>query len=235
MISRIQSVTKSVTMIAAAALAMQASKTLARADSMDAVLARMDKAAKEFKSATADLKQVEYTAVIRESTEEIGVLRIKRSNRNVTAITEYTKPEPHAVLFKDKKAEVYSPKAKMDQIYELEKYNSTVDQFVLLAFGTSGEELRRNYDVKLAGAENVGSTATSRLELIPRSKEVKRLFSKFELWIPDGQGNAIREKLTAPSGDYYMLEYSNVKLNVPLPDSAFDLKLPKDVKRVHAH
>jgi hypothetical protein len=26
-----------------------------------------------------------------------------------------------------------------------------------------------------------------------------------------------------------------VKLNVPLPDSAFDLKLPKDVKKVRAH
>jgi len=222
-------------MLAAAALAMQVSPHLARADSLDAVLARMDKAAKEFKSATADLKQVEYTAVIKESTEENGVLRIKRNNRNVTAITEYTKPEPHAVLFKDKEAQVYSPKAKMDQIYDLAKFNSTVDQFVLLAVGTSGDELRRNYDVKLGGAENVGSTATSRLELIPNSKEVKRLFSKFELWIPDSQGNAVREKLTAPSGDYYMLEYSNVKLNVPLPDSVFDLKLPKDVKKVRAH
>jgi outer membrane lipoprotein-sorting protein len=226
--------TKSVTMLAAAALAMHVSP-VARAESLDAVLARMDKAAKEFKSASADLKQVEYTAVIKESTEENGVLRIKRSNRSVTAITEYTKPEPHAVLFKDKEAQVYSPKAKMDQIYDLAKFNSTVDQFVLLAFGTSGEELRRNYDVTLGGAENVGSTATSRLELIPRSKEVKRLFSKFELWIPDGQGNAIREKLTAPSGDYYLLEYADVKLNVPLPDSVFDLKMPKDVKKVHAH
>jgi outer membrane lipoprotein-sorting protein len=222
-------------MLAAVALVMHVSSPLARADSLDSVLARMDRAAKEFKSATADLKQVEYTAVIKESTEESGVLRIKRSNRNVTAITEYTKPEPHAVLFKDKEAQVYSPKAKMDQIYDLAKFTSTVDQFVTLAFGTSGDELRRNYDVKLGGSESVGSTATSRLELIPNSKEVKRLFSKFELWIPDGLGNAIREKLTAPSGDYYLLEYSNVKLNVPLPDSVFDLKLPKDVKKVHAH
>jgi outer membrane lipoprotein-sorting protein len=226
--------TKSVTMLAAA-LAIQMSQALVWADSLEAVLARMDKAAKGFKSATADLKQVEYTAVIKESTEESGVLRIKRNSRNVTAITEYSKPEPHAVLFKDKEAQVYSPKAKMDQIYDLAKFTSTVDQFVLLAFGTSGEELRRNYDVKLGGPETVGSTATSRLELIPKSAEVKRLFSKFELWVPEGQGNAIREKLTAPSGDYYLLEYSNVKLNVALPDSVFDLKMPKDVKKVHAH
>jgi outer membrane lipoprotein-sorting protein len=222
-------------MLAAAALAMQVSQALARADSLDAVLARMDKAAKEFKSATADLKQIEYTLVIKESSEESGVLRIKRSNRTVTAITEYTKPEPHAVLFRDKEAQVYSPKAKMDTIYDLAKYTSTADQFMLLAFGTSGEELGRNYDVKLGGTETIRSTATTRLELIPKSKDVKKLFSKFELWIPEGQGNAIQEKVTSPSGDYYLLEYSNVKLNVPLPDSVFDLKLPKDVKKVHAH
>lgn len=226
--------TKSVTMLAAAALSMQVFP-VARADSLDAVLARMDKAAKEFKSATADLKQVEYTAVIKESTEESGVLRIKRANKGVTAISEYTKPEPHAVLFKDKEAHVYSPKAKMDNIYDLAKFTSTADQFMLLAFGTSGEELGRNYDVKLGGAETIRSTATTRLELIPKSKDVKKLFSKFELWIPEGQGNAIQEKVTAPSGDYYLLEYSNVKLNVPLPDSAFDLKLPKDVKKIRAH
>src|SRR5580704_5460361 len=98
--------TKSVTMLAAAALAMQLSQPVARADSLDAVIARMDRAAREFKSAAADLKQVEYTAVIKESTEESGVLRIKRSNKGVTALTEYTKPEPHAVLFKDKEAHV---------------------------------------------------------------------------------------------------------------------------------
>jgi outer membrane lipoprotein-sorting protein len=227
--------TKSVTMLAAAALAMHVLPPLARADSLDAVLARMDRAAKEFKSATADLKQVEYTAVIKESTEESGVLRIKRTNKGVTAITEYTKPEPHAVLFRDKEAHVYSPKAKMDNIYDLAKFTSTVDQFVLLAFGTSGEDLGRNYDVKLGGAETIGSTATTRLELIPKSKDVKKLFSKFELWIPEGQGNAIQEKVTAPSGDYYLIQYSNVKLNVQLADSVFDLKLPKDVKRVRAH
>ena len=230
--------TKSVTMlavvIAVGALAMHVFP-VARADSLDAVLARMDKAAKEFKSATADLKQVEYTAVIKESTEESGVLRIKRSNRGVTAITEYTKPAPHSFLVKDKKGQTYEPKAKMVQVYDLAKYTTLVDQFLLLAFGTSGDDLRRNYDIKPGGAEAVGSAATTRLELAPRSVDARRLATKIELWIPEDQGNAIREKVTAPSGDYYLVDYSNVKLNVPLPDSAFDLKLPKDVKIVHAH
>jgi outer membrane lipoprotein-sorting protein len=205
----------------------------AQADSLDAVLSRMDKAAKDFRYATADLKQTQYTAVIKESSEETAVLRIKRSGKSVTAITEYTKPAVHAFLIKNKEVQVYSPKAKIVQAYDLGKYTSTIDEFVLLAFGTSGQDLRKNYDITLGGAETIGSAATTRLGMVPKSADAKKYITKIELWIKDDQGHAIREKITMPGGDYYLVDYSNVKLDAQLPDSAFDLKLPKDVTIVH--
>jgi outer membrane lipoprotein-sorting protein len=216
---------KLITVMAAAALC-------SRAETLDSILARMDAASKTFKSVSASIKKTEYTAVIKDSISEEGLLKIKRDKKSIAAITEYTGADTHTELIKAKEAWVYHPKAKIAQVYSLAKWMSTVDQFVLLAFGTSGDDLKKNYEIKLGGAEKIGSIATTRLELDPKSADVKKLFTKFELWIPDGQSNAIREKVTAPSGDYYLIEYSNVKFEA-VPDSAFDLKLPKDVKIVY--
>ena len=224
--------TKSITMLAVVALAMHAAKPRARADSLDAVLSRMDKAAKEFKSVTADLKQTEYTAVVKDSTQDVGALRIKRDKKGLSALIEY-KPDPRTTFFKDKKVSYYYPKANQVQEIDLGKYTTLVDQFLLLAFGTSGEELRRNYDVKLGGAATLGSTATTRLDLLPKAPDAKKFITKIELWIKNGESYAIQEKVTETSGNYTLGEYSNVKWNPALPDSAFDWKPPKGVMITH--
>ncbi len=219
-------------MLAAAALALHVFP-VARADSLDAILARMDKAAKGFRSVTADLKQIEYTDVVKDSSEDIGVLRIKRDKKGLSALIEYTKPDVRTTFFKDKKVNFYYPKANQVQEIDLGKYTTLVDQFLLLAFGTSGEELRRSYEVKLGGAETVASTPTTRLDLTPKSPDAKKYITKIELWIKDGESYAIQEKVTETSKNYTLGEYSNVKWNPALPDSAFDWKPPKGVTITH--
>jgi outer membrane lipoprotein-sorting protein len=205
----------------------------ARAETLDAILARMDASSKAFKSVTANIKRSSYNELLKDSDpEESGDLRIQRNKNAVAAVLDFKQPNAYTVFFKDKKAYVYRPKAKVAEEYDFSKNASTIDQFLLLGFGTSGEELRKNYDVRLGGAENIGPTQTTRLELIPRSDEVKRLITKIEVWIPDGKSNAIREKISEPSGNYNLANYSNVNFNPSLPGSAFDMKLPSDVKIV---
>ncbi len=204
------------------------------AESLEAILARMDHAAKEFKSVSATLKQTEYTAVIHDlSQPELGQLRIKRGKKGLNAIVEFTDPEPRTIVINGHEVQVYRPKAKIVEVYDIAKHASTVDQFLLLAFGTSGADLRKNYDVKSGGAETIDGTPTTRIELTPKTEEVKKLVTRIELWIPEGQSNAIREKVTEPTDNYYIVTYSNVKPNANLPDSAFDFKPPKGVKVVN--
>jgi outer membrane lipoprotein-sorting protein len=68
--------------------------------------------------------------------------------------------------------------------------------------------------------------------LTPKSADVRKYAATIDLWIPDGQANPIREKLTEPSKDYLLETYSNLKINPPLPDSAFRLNLPPGVKEL---
>lgn len=206
---------------------------LARADSLDAILARMDAAAKTFQSVSATLKQSDYTAIIKDtSSPETGLLRIKRGKKGVNAIVEFTDPEPSTVVIKGAKVQMYHPKAKVEEDYDLTRYTATIDQFLLLAFGTSGSDLRRNYAVKLGGPETIDGAATTRIELAPKGDEAKKAVNKIELWIPDGKSNAIREKATKPSGDFYLANYSDIKLNVPIPDSIFNFKSPQGTRIV---
>jgi outer membrane lipoprotein-sorting protein len=41
----------------------------------------------------------------------------------------------------------------------------------------------------------------------------------------------IQVKVTRTSGDYNQATYSDIQMNPALPDSAFELKTPADVKR----
>jgi outer membrane lipoprotein-sorting protein len=201
------------------------------ADTLDAILARMDRAAKEFQAVSTDYQQVDYTAALKDlSGPEKATLRIKRNKSAVSAILIFDGHSPHTVVIKGGKAYMYYPAAKQEQIYEIGKFGAMLDQYILLAFGTSGAELRKNFDVKLVGTETVDSKSASKIELRPKGGESKKIIAKIELWIPEGESSAIREKVTKDSDDYWLVSYSNINLKARVEDSVFDLKLPKDTK-----
>jgi outer membrane lipoprotein-sorting protein len=205
----------------------------ARAEALKDILARMDQAAAKFQSFTANTKRLDFTAVLNETTEMNGLVRLKKGKGGMQGIVEFDKPNQRTVQFAGKTMEVYYPKANTVEIYDAGKHASVIDEIILLGFGTSGAQLRKNYDVKLVGTETLNGIHTSRLELVPKSGEVHNYATKIELWIPEGESNPIQEKLTQPSKNYQLVLFSNLKVNVPLPASDFSLKLPPDVTRVY--
>jgi outer membrane lipoprotein-sorting protein len=207
--------------------------TSARAEELKDILARMDQAAVKFQSFTATMKSTDFTAVLNESEDSYGTVRLRKGKGGTQGIFEFTKPNPRTIHLSGKTLEVFSPKGNTVEIYDAGKHISTADEILLMGFGVSGSELRKNYDVKLAGSEVLNGERTSRLELIPKSEEVRNLTTKIELWIPEGKSNPVQEKLTQPSKNYHLVVFSDVKLNVPLPDSDYSLKLPPGVTKLH--
>src|SRR6266446_1539148 len=193
----------------------------------------MDRAAQEFKSVSAKMKRLSYTAVIDESSEATGVMRLKRAKGGTTGVVEFSPPEPRIFHFAGRALSVYYPKANTVEIYNAEKYTRTMDQVLLLGFGTSGAELKRSYEVDDGGVQTVGATRATRIELTPRSAELKNLFTRIELWIPEGESNPVQEKVTQPSKNYELVLYSDLQVNAPLADSLFELKLPAGVKKLY--
>lgn len=197
------------------------------------ILARMDKAAQKFHSFSATTHRTEFTAVLNETTEMSGFVRLRKAKGGTQGIVEFNKPDPRTYHFSGRMLEIYYPKNNSEEIYDAGKHISTVDEIVLMGFGTSGADLRKNYQVKLASSETLNGVRVSKLELTPKGEEVRKLTTKIELWIPEGGSNPIQEKFTQPSNDYSLVVFSDIKINAPLADSDFSLKVPADVKKIY--
>jgi outer membrane lipoprotein-sorting protein len=203
-----------------------------RAESLNEILARMDQSARTFRTFTANIKRTEYTKVLNQKDDMEGVERVQRSNDKTVTLVEFHGPNAQTIRLSAKTAEVYYPDAKMVEIWDAGKYAKAANQFLLLGFGTSSGELRKDYDVKLGGSETLGSIRVTRLELTPKDAETRKRFEKIELWIPEGESVPLQVKVTESSQNYNLAVYSNRKINEPLPDSEFELKLPPGVKKV---
>jgi outer membrane lipoprotein-sorting protein len=203
----------------------------AHAEDLRPVLARMDTGAAGFRSISANIRRVSFTALINDRLEETGTCKFYKQRSDVRVLVELSKPDERAIAFAGRKVQIYTAKSNIVQEIDLGRQKGQIDRYLLLGFGTSGKELAREYTVKYGGEEAVSGQKATRIELVPRSDEVRRQFSKMELWIADPFGYPVQQKLHEPSGNYLTVTYTGVKLNSDLSPEQLSLRLPKDVKR----
>ena len=209
------------------------SGALLAGEPMADVLARMDRSAAEFRSLSAVMKRVHYTAVLDETETMDGAVRLKRVKNSTAGVIEFKQPEARTIFVSGKIVQVFYPKANTVEIYDASKYTSSMDQIILLGFGTSSTELKKSYEIKDGGVQKLNGVDTTRLELTPKSAELKKLITRIEMWIPDGQSNPLRVKFSEPSRNFEQVDYSNIQTNPALPDSAFELQLPANVRKIY--
>jgi outer membrane lipoprotein-sorting protein len=207
-----------------------------RAEALNDILARMDQSARSLRTFSAKMKRTEYTKVLPNDKDVTDGLRlVKRSNGQTIGIVQFFGKNPHTVRFAGKTVEDYLPEAKRVEVYDAGKFGKMgkqVDQLLLLGIGVSSADMRRDFDISLGGTEAIDGKPTSRLELIPKDKDLKKQADKIELWIPEGGSIPLQSKVTLTSGNYDQANYSDIQMNPDLPDSAFELKVPPDAKRV---
>lgn len=207
--------------------------TLAAAnDTLQQVLARMDKAANEFKSMTAQVTYVTHTDVLNENTTEIGTVTMKKVPPDeVQGLVDFTSPDQKTVTIEKRRVREYLPKIKTLQVFDLDKHGEQLDKFFMIGFGTSGTELAKDYDVTVVGTQDMKGQAAIHLQLIPKVAEARQYVQKLELWIPEqGDPYPLQEKILEPSSDYRLVTYAGLTINPNLKPDALQLKLPPGVK-----
>lgn len=204
----------------------------ARADALSDVLARMDAAAKQFQSYSANVKRIDYTKVLDSTDDSTGTMRLKRAKVGIVGIMDTTAGADHTIIhFDGPVVERYLPKAATKEVFNAKKFMSSMDQMLLLGFAVSRDEMMRDYDISLVGMETVDGVPTTHIALVPKSPEAQKYVRKIDLWVND-KGNAVQQKGTEPSGNTRLAIFSNLQVNPPLPDSAFELAVPKGVRTV---
>jgi outer membrane lipoprotein-sorting protein len=198
---------------------------------LDQVLSKMETNGKNFRSMQASMERTKVTVIVNDKAVDTGAVYFTRRGNATRIMVDITKPEQQKMLVDQGKAMLYFPKLKQVQEYFLGK-NQDKAEFLLIGFGTSNQDIRKFYDTTLVGEEVINGQKTSVLELKPKSTQVSALFNKIRLWLDQTKWIPIQSQLTEASGDYMIVKFTNIKMNVNIPESAFDLKMPKDVKKI---
>jgi len=206
---------------------------LCSAQTVDQVLARMDKAAPSFHAMSANVEMVTFTALLSDKTVETGTLQMQRLKPGeVRAVLTFTGAETASpwLGFQGKTLRVYYPKLNTYQDLPIGKDSGALNQYLLLGFGSSGKELAQSYTIKFAGMEKVAGQDTSKLLLEPKDPNVKQKLQKVMMWIPNDGANPVQQQFDQPSGNYRKLTYTGIVVN-PKIKGTLELKLPSRARK----
>jgi outer membrane lipoprotein-sorting protein len=194
------------------------------------ILRQVDREAKSFRTLTADVERTKVTVVVDDRSTESGQMQVRRDDK---MRIDLTSPDPRTILRDGDQLYIYTPRIRQVEEYDLSKHRALLDQFLLLGFGTSGESLKKAYLITVEGEETMGNQKAVRLELTPKSDEVRSQISKIELWMDEATWLPAQQKFyETGTGDYFIIRYTNVARNVPLPDSRFKPHWPGGVTKV---
>ncbi len=197
-----------------------------QAETLDQIFAKMDEVSKTFKSVEADLERTRVTVIVNDKDVSNGKFYYVRKGKEPSVKFEFSKPIAQYALVDKGKIQLYTPSLKQVQEGMLGEHKNTVEMFMALAFGTSSEDMKKNYDVTFAGEELLDGKKASMLDLKPRNSGA---FKSIRMWMDAQRGISAQLKVTEVSNDYTIFKYTNIKLNSGISDSVFSLKLPKDV------
>jgi outer membrane lipoprotein-sorting protein len=196
---------------------------------LEYILSMMDRSAVDFKSLTASIEHIKYTAVVQDTSTESGEILVRKDAK---MRINFIAPDPRTILRNGDNLYIYTPKIHRVEEYNIGKNRAMADQYLALGFGTRVEALRRNYALALTGEEELDGHKTAVLELTPRSDEVKKQISKIQMWVDESSWLPIQQKFfeASGSGDYFMSRYTKVLKNLKVPENRFKPDWPKGTK-----
>ncbi len=199
----------------------------------EGVLGMMDKSAKDFRSLTADIENIKYTAVVNDTSTETGQIFVRHDQKMRIDIT---KPEPRTILRSGDSLFLYNPKMNRVEEYDLGKNRSMVDQYIRLGFGTKSEDIKKSYLVTVTGEEELDHKKSVVMELTPKSDQVRSQITRIQMWIDEASWLPIRQKFyETGSGDYITFHYTNVMKNLKISESKFKQDWPKGASHERPH
>ena len=200
-------------------------------DDLEPVLSQMDEAAAKFRTTQANFTWIQYNKVIDDIAEtQKGKVYFRRSGKDIQMTADIADPDARQIVFSEGKIQVYQPRLDQVDVYDASAHREEFESFLVLGFGGSGHDMLKSFAVKFLGKERLGDVETAKLDLIPRSEEVKRNFGHILLWIDPQRGTSIQQQLFETSGDYRLAKYSDIQVNQKISDNVFKLKTSAKTK-----
>jgi len=209
----------------------------APADEMakDAVLRRLDVAAANFHSTSADF---EFDAVetdpIPDKDVQKGTVYYERKGNSFQMAA-------HIHELNGKIAsKVYSYTSGVFNLYEkltnqVTRFSkvSQYESYLMLGFGASGKDLEQKWEIKYLGSEVIDGVKTEKLEMVAKDAAVRKNIPKVTIWLDTERAVSLKQIFEEGPGQYRVCFYFNFKTNQPLPYDAFKLDTDKQTQYVN--
>jgi len=200
---------------------------------LDYVMTMMDRSAEDFRSLTAALDHVKYTAVVKDTSTESGEIYVRKDSK---LRIDFITPDPRTIIRNGDNLYIYTPKINRVEEYNIGKNRALADQYLALGFGTRAESLKKSYDVSLSGEDELDGHKMAIVELVPHSDELRKQITKIVMWVDEASWLPVQQKfLEAGSGDYFLSRYKNVMKNLKIGDGKFKADWPKGTKVEKPH
>jgi outer membrane lipoprotein-sorting protein len=192
------------------------------------VMAQLNAAAEKFSSAQADFSWDQFTAVVQESDVQTGTISFERK-KDVTLMTaelklDNGKAAPRTVVYDGGRVQLYEPTIKQLTIIKAGANKGQWESFLTLGFGGSSTDLVTNWNVSLQGTEKIDGVSVAKLDLVPKEQKVLDMFTHVTIWVDPARSVSYKQIFYQPSGDKRTATYSNIRYNVALPASVFQIK-----------
>jgi outer membrane lipoprotein carrier protein len=181
------------------------------------ILGQLKQAQESLKDFTADIKQVKSSSLFQEPVFSYGKMRLKRPNQ---VWVEMYPPYPNVTVLNEGVLLVYFPDEQVAQRYDVAG-NPLLAKW-LLFFQNPIETLGENIwlQEERAGEAVLGIDPAEDLAVF---QEI-RISIDISNWMPK------RLELVEKNGDRTTINYDNIRINVGISDSSFQLRLPPDVE-----
>lgn len=196
----------------------------AQADDLASVLAKLDAAAKDFHTTTAN---VEFDTIQTDPVPDKDVLtgtayyeRTGERFQMAAHLTQHNnRPTAKTYIFSGGALRVSDTGKESDSksYTQAGKYES----YLVLGFGASGRDLQEKWTIKYLGTEKIGDVVTDKLELIAKDPTVRKNIPKVIIWVDTVRAVSLKQLFDEGEGLSRVCYYTNIKVNQPLPKGAF--------------
>lgn len=195
------------------------------AQDLKSALAKLDEAAPNFHSTSAEFEFDSYqTDPVPDKEVQKGTVYYERRGSNFQMAAhidqENDKPVPKIYTFSKGVFRLYEKLPDQVTTYK----NDKIGGYLLLGFGASGKELSEKWDITYAGQETLDGVMTDKLELVPKDPAVRKNLVKVTVWMDTAHGVSLKQVFDQGQGQSRVCVYFNFKFNQPLPSDAFTLK-----------
>jgi outer membrane lipoprotein-sorting protein len=200
---------------------------------LEKIISKMDETAAKFRTAQANFTWTTFNSVVNEeSGRQTGKIYFQRNGNETEMAAEIDPPDAQQVIFSHGKIQLYKSRTGIVDVYDASAHRDEFETFLVLGFGSSGDDMRKAFDVTYGGEEKIDGTDTAKLELVPKSDKMKQHIPQITLWINPQTGISVQQKLMETDGDYRLAKYSDIRLGQKIPAKVFQLKTSGKVKVV---